>query len=205
MCWWWLPSPAALIPVGYKQEGRKEATNNNCNSMLPSSRSPSRWSFQHQRFPGYTMTTSRSIHASDAAKVNTSTITGVIHSCTAFGRLGSCVHVGSQRWGYALTANDNKAESPSVPQGWQWCQMCFPPSYWKFVSLTWSKLTAELVLQARIHRSSYSAHMLSTSCADRYSNAIEKQHYFYWWGTSWASEESSQKTCRESFKGLNVL
>lgn len=161
MCWWWLPSPAALIPVGYKQEGRREATNNNCNTdnnMLPSSRSPSRWSLQRHLFPGNTMTTSRSVHASDAAKVNTSTITGVVHSCTAFGRLGSCVHVGSQRWGYALTANDNKAESPSVPQGWQCCQMCFPPSYWKFVSHTWSKLTAELVVQARVHRSSYSEH-----------------------------------------------
>lgn len=28
---WWLPSPAALIPAGYKQEGRRKVTNN-CNS-----------------------------------------------------------------------------------------------------------------------------------------------------------------------------
>lgn len=128
---WWLPSPAALIPAGYKQEGRRKVTNS-CNGDKSLSRkarircqvqgvffkmgSPATeapWEHNHNVvFP-------RSIR-SDAAQLM----------------------ITKQR----------------PPPRRHCCQMCFPPSYQKCVSQTWSELTAELVVQVQIHRSSSSVH-----------------------------------------------
>lgn len=145
-----------------KQEGRRKATNNNRNAGNSIRRKAGRAdkfkiSFKMVSLPflGNTITTSHSVHASHAAKVNTSTVTAaaplleVLAPASKRGAKDEVMH-----WQLMIT----KQRAPLSLGGQRCRQMCFPPSYWKLVSQTWSKLTAELVVQARIHRSSYRAH-----------------------------------------------
>lgn len=85
---------------------------------------------------------------------------------------------------YVLTANDNKTES-QAPRDLTCSQMCFD---WTNETLSGNSdilvLTAEpAVAQVWTHRGTIREYALSGP--DQYPYTNEREHYFYWWDTSW--------------------